>query len=45
MLLNSETYFNYLRESNDSLYQLLVQLYGSDAENFTSLADAKAKID
>lgn len=45
MLLNSETYFNYLRESNDALYQHLVSLYGADAEGFKSLADAKAKID
>lgn len=45
MLLNSETYYEYLKTSNDSLYQMLTQLYGQDAENFKSLADAKAKID
>lgn len=45
MLMHSESYFQYLKSSNGELYQLLSELYGDDAKNFKTLADAKAKID
>jgi|GEM_PF-5065958 len=45
MLMNSESFFSYLKATNHELYQLLSDLYGQDAANFQSLANAKAKIE
>lgn len=45
MLLNSESYFEYIKSGNTELYKMILELYGQDASNFKSLADVKMNIE
>lgn len=45
MLINSTTYFNETIKGNETLWNTLGKAYGTDLDNFNSLADAKLNTD